>query len=557
MKPIKAAAFTIAAKNYLASVRVLMASIRAAAPDLRRIVVLVDRPDGYFEPAKEDFEVLLSEDLGIPNSRWFHFKYTILELCTAVKPYAAQRIFERFGVERLLYFDPDICVYDDLQAIMAALEKNAIVLTPHLTAPLEDDRRPSELHILRSGAYNLGFIGLRACDTTARLLTWWQSKLYDHCLVDLPKGLFVDQRWVDLVPGLFDGVGILRDPGINVAYWNIGHRPIVRTASGYLAGGHPLSFFHFSGFDPDSPRTFSRHQDRFTLDDLGDGRELVAEYRNRLFDAGYAESKTWPFAFGAFANGVAIPEAGRLVHREAPELLEAVADPFSEEGYQAILKVWNGPLAGADGRPSGVTRFAYRIHQSRADVQTAMHDVLETPISEAPRGRRLAARLSGVFRPAPNPGGDAIDGVPAEPGALDAPAGSDGAKLQLSYLAGAIYESRPDLQRFFPDPCGRDGPRFLVWLLTYGAREYRLSEILLAPFRSQWRTLMVEFHNPIERLWCRSVYAAAASVLRLRDGLVGIAGRTQLGQPFNAIDGRALPRRLSVPEAPGAGPNSE
>jgi hypothetical protein len=165
--------------------------------------------------------------------------------------------------------------------------------------------------------------------------------------------------------------------------------------------------------------------------------------------------------------------------------------------------------------------------------------------------------LSGAFRPAPNPGEGANDGVPAEPGALDAPAGSDGAKLQLSYLAGAIYESRPDLQRSFPDPCGRDGPRFLVWLLTYGAREYRLSEILLAPFRSQWRTLMAKFHNPIERLRYRSVYAAAASVLRLRDGLAGIAGRAQFGQPSNAIDGRVLPRQQSVPEAPGAGPNSE
>ena len=37
----------------------------------------------------------------------------------------------------------------------------------------------------------------------------------------MPVGLFVDQRWCDHVPALFDKVKVVRDPGYNVASWNL------------------------------------------------------------------------------------------------------------------------------------------------------------------------------------------------------------------------------------------------------------------------------------------------------------------------------------------------
>ena len=54
---MKAAVCTIVAKNYLAQARVLMESVRLCNPDLLRIVILVDRIDGYFDPAKEPFDL--------------------------------------------------------------------------------------------------------------------------------------------------------------------------------------------------------------------------------------------------------------------------------------------------------------------------------------------------------------------------------------------------------------------------------------------------------------------------------------------------------------------
>src|SRR5260370_2142533 len=209
---MKAAVCTIVAKNYLAQARVLMDSVRLWNPDLLRIVILVDRIDGYFDPGKEPFDLILSEDLAIPRSRWFHFKYPVLELSTAVKPYALDLLFRRYELDKLIYLDPYIKAYATRHPLLDALDSYSTALTPHLLHPLDDGFHPGELDILRCGAYNLGFIGLSAGAETHHFLDWWCKKLYDLCLVDLPRGIFVDRGWMDLSPCLVSQVGIVRHP---------------------------------------------------------------------------------------------------------------------------------------------------------------------------------------------------------------------------------------------------------------------------------------------------------------------------------------------------------
>ena len=74
------------------------------------------------------------------------------------------------------------------------LDSKESLLTPHLTGELDDEALPSELDIRRSGTYNRGYIGLRDSQSTRSLIKWWQGKLYKDCVVDLERGLFVDQK---------------------------------------------------------------------------------------------------------------------------------------------------------------------------------------------------------------------------------------------------------------------------------------------------------------------------------------------------------------------------
>ncbi|MGC4050680.1 MAG: glycosyltransferase family 4 protein [Paludibaculum sp.] len=518
------ALFTVIAKNYLAHARQLMRSAAVHHPDWRRFVILVDRVDGYFDPAQENFEVILSTSLYIPESRWFHFKYSILELSTAVKPYAFEHLFQLNGFDRIVYLDPDIRIYSPLSRVTESLQSSSIVLTPHLTASLEDAKRPSEIDILRSGSYNLGFIAVARCASTSAFLCWWQQRLFDHCLVDLPRGLFVDQRWVDLVPGMFENVAVLRDPGYNVAYWNLSHRPITLSLSGYQVDGAPLAFFHFSGYDVDQPGKVSRHQNRHELQSLPPVfRQIFNDYGEQLLVEGYTACRNWPQAYSFFENGTVIPDMCRPIHHEEPELARSVADPFSDAGFKLFVEVWNRPIQEHAGRP-GISRLAYRIYRTRTDVQAAMPDIfgghylrflewllnsgrVEHAVGDAflttitAAARTYREHRDRVAEPDPQ---DEREGDEHAAGA----APPDGARIRLTRLAAAIYNARPELQRIFPDPRGRDRARFLVWLLTYGRQEYQLSTHHVAILNQQWRAVLDSLPGAYDRLRYQAILAA-------------------------------------------------
>jgi len=369
---------TIVAKNYLAQARCLTESFLAHHPDGRVFVLLVDRPDGYFDPAQEAFTTVLAEEIGIPQFTAMTFRYTLLELSTAVKPFFLQYLFATYDYDALCYVDPDIYFYrraDDV--IWDVLREHSILLTPHLTGPLDDVYLPNEVEILRSGAYNLGFIGLARSPQTVELLDWWAGKLTRYCIINHDRGFFVDQRWIDLVPGRFPGVTIQQDPGCNVAYWNLPHRHVARADEAVLVNGRPLTFFHFSGYSPDRPAILSKFQTRYSFDDLPDVHVLFEGYRARLLANGYDAVKPWPNVYSQLsADGVRIPDAARWLWRDS-ELGDPSWSPLGETpdaAFLSALREWlNEPVDA--GQPL-VTRLALAVHQQQAFLQQQFPDAL-------------------------------------------------------------------------------------------------------------------------------------------------------------------------------------
>jgi hypothetical protein len=107
-----------------------------------------------------------------------------MELATAVKPFLLEHLLER-GARRLLYLDPDIWVLHSLQPLFDRLEKCSVLLTPHMTSRLDDDgAEPNEFTLLRSGAYNLGFVGVRDTPEARELLEWWKQGCADFCVAE-------------------------------------------------------------------------------------------------------------------------------------------------------------------------------------------------------------------------------------------------------------------------------------------------------------------------------------------------------------------------------------
>lgn len=481
--------FTIIAKNYLASARVLMDSVRHWCPQARRVVILVDEADNCFDPSREQFEIIASRDIGIPQHDWFHFKYTILELSTAVKPSAFLHLFKLFPGSNIIYFDPDIKVYSTLDTLLSFLSDSNAVLTPHLTTPLSDNLSPSETDIIRSGSYNLGFLAMRDSSVTTRLLKWWQDRLYDLCVVDIPNGLFVDQKWMDLAPGLFEGIAITRSPQYNVAYWNLHERIIGWRDDRFTVNGEDLCFFHFSGYDPRKPDVLSKHQNRFRMSEIGLASRLISEYGKELLTQGYNISAAWQYTYSSFKNGVSIPNVCRHVANIHPELAATLSDPRSDEGFAAFVAIWNSAWKAE----SGITKLAHRIYSIRPDVASAMPDI--TGADQVRFLRWMLANgkrehhIDDIFLV---PISEHLDRLASAEIAATLPvvraATSHSASSQedISRRLRRIFESRRDLRLAFPDAFGGDALQFLAWARTYGAYEYAFGAETLRDLAQMW-----------------------------------------------------------------------
>jgi glycosyltransferase involved in cell wall biosynthesis len=367
---------TIVAKNYLAYARCLADSFLSQHPEGQIFVLLVDEMEDDFEPSQERFTTILAREIGIPKFEQMAFRYLVFELSTAVKPFFLEYLVKQYNCQKVCYFDPDIYFYSRVDEIFGLLDSYGIVLLPHLTGFLDDEFEPNELTILRSGAYNLGFIGVAEHPDLDRFLHWWQRKLIRYCTGERDKGLFLDQRWMDLAPSLFPSVYIHRDPGCDVAYWNLPHRHVERTESGYQVNGSPLKFFHFSGFIADNVEAVARYQNRYTLKELKHLESLFFGYRDCLLSHGHNAVRGLRYAYDYFDNGVYIPEFARYLWREVDPDGQRWPDPF-KTALKGSFIVWlNEPADNAPAHLPLITNLALETYRRRPDVQQVLRDVL-------------------------------------------------------------------------------------------------------------------------------------------------------------------------------------
>lgn len=363
--------FTIAARNYLAQAFTLFESLARVHPGCPRYLCLVDDDASIDNAGAVRFQTITIDELGLDDFEAFTFRYDLLELSTAVKPWMFRWLVRHHPDAALVYLDPDILVLDRFSAAERWLRNGAsVVLTPHLLRPINDQHQPDELAILRSGAYNAGFVALNAGHpVVAAMLDWWCDRLQFDCVVDPASGRFTDQRWLDLLPGLFADVAILRDPGYNVAYWNLAQRPVDRRVGDWYAAGSRLVFVHFSGADPRRPRQFSRHQDRIDADGIGELRPLYDDYLARLLAQGHAVHATYTSPWDHFDDGERISTAHRRVYRDCHDLRSGspIARPRTMD--RSLFDLPSDAVAARIDLP--VSRLMHAIWSARDDLRRA------------------------------------------------------------------------------------------------------------------------------------------------------------------------------------------
>ncbi len=319
--------------NYLPKAMVLAESLKKHNPNSEFVVCLVEKT---IEEAAEKFEyfdyVVLSKDIGIRDFDNFIFRHTIVEASTAVKGDLFEYLLNNFKDEdKFVYLDPDIMVYSSFSELDSILEKNEIVLTPHTYFPEAGEEFNNgiflECNHLKRGVYNLGFLGIRRGEESSKFITWWKNRLNLLCYDEVDKGLFVDQKWIDLAPALFN-VYILKEPGYNLAYWNLSKRNIsIQDGKDYYANDKPLVFVHFSGWD-------SGFNNTAIATYAPNVNELIHEI-NKQYNAQLSEMDKYnlskaKWSYNYFDNGDEIPRGIRIIYRNSEVLQQLYTHPFGQ-----------------------------------------------------------------------------------------------------------------------------------------------------------------------------------------------------------------------------------
>jgi len=300
--------FTVVTKSYLAFARAMAGQLKKFHPDIPLVVFLADNPDGCFDPIKEPFPVVeLRDYLPGPLLETMPAYYTAFEFCNALKGFAHLHLASKPGLNCWLYLDADIFVCGSFDRIFSTINEYSILLTPHILHPASLAKTERiERAFLKHGIYNGGCVGIRNTPIAREFLAWWTERLTWLCLLNLP-GLSCDQTWLNFVPLFFKDVHILRDPAVNVAYWNLHERPLVlASAESATVAGKSVPFLHLSGWDWQQPEVISRHLSGEAEISQPVWRQLTRRFAEILIFAGIKESSIWPYSFAKARDGTVI-----------------------------------------------------------------------------------------------------------------------------------------------------------------------------------------------------------------------------------------------------------
>ncbi|HSH94766.1 MAG TPA: hypothetical protein VK968_11520 [Roseimicrobium sp.] len=331
---------TVVTKSYLGYARALDLLFRRHHPGGRCVVLVSDEPDGCYDPKAEAFEIVSMKDLAVSDPDCMRFQYTAFELCNALKPFLLLHILKRTNIDRVFYLDADMGVMAPLGELFRELDEASVLLTPHTSVPFpEDGCWPDANAISKAGTYNAGVVGVRNSPEGIRFLEWWRDRLITGCIDDPDNGFYVDQKYLEEVPGKFAGVRVLQHDGVNVAHFNLHSRTLAGGPENRTCNGHPLLLFHFTqanygtgDFWPPVSRPLVKQQPLL--------KELIRSYGRILEDCHVATTRKWPYTWGHFPDGTPISGDIRrqLLKECTPSGRAADANPFLDPSWLARQK---------------------------------------------------------------------------------------------------------------------------------------------------------------------------------------------------------------------------
>jgi hypothetical protein len=189
----------------------------------------------------------LAEIASIPSAKTIIEKYSSSrdKLRWCLKPVFLTYLLNE-KADKVIYVDNDIFFFNDYLFLFDLLDSSDFLLTPH-HYPRDPHKDQNWLEAnFRVGLYNAGFVAV--AKGALKDLSWWADCCAYRCEKNPIRGIFDDQKYLDLIPIMNEKAHIIRHKGCNIAEWN--SAVISRTETDgqlFLDQIFPLIFIHFNG----------------------------------------------------------------------------------------------------------------------------------------------------------------------------------------------------------------------------------------------------------------------------------------------------------------------
>jgi hypothetical protein len=146
----------------------------------------------------------------------------------------------KYKLENITYIDADMMFFSSPDVVFEELKPYSVGLSPHFA--------DTSLY----GNFCVQFCYFKNDDKGHCALTWWKNNCLAWCYDRYEDGKFGDQRYLDMMPVMFDGVHSIENRGVGVAKWNMrDYKFLDNHKIDYEGTVYDVCFYHFHAVSVD------------------------------------------------------------------------------------------------------------------------------------------------------------------------------------------------------------------------------------------------------------------------------------------------------------------
>ena len=189
----------------------------------------------------------------------------VIDLVEANRPKVILKYLERY--EQVIFVGADVWFVGPIKDVLKKYPTADGMAAVHCTTPHpEDGKSPNNWSNHLIGHLNADFQVWRNTEQSRKFLEWCASQMERYAPTTPHKEGGVqprDQVWLNYAPSFVRDFIILREPGCNIAYYNLHERKLKKDEADRWIVNHQLAYyFQFSGFELSKPHQLSRYNQR-------------------------------------------------------------------------------------------------------------------------------------------------------------------------------------------------------------------------------------------------------------------------------------------------------